>query len=334
MMEINQLFEQFNGLNVLVVGDVMIDRYLTGNVDRISPEAPVPIVHLNDSDNRLGGAANVALNLKALGATPYLCSVIGKDENAEVFLNLLPENQLSIRGIIQSSERVTTVKTRVIANHQHLLRVDREDTHDLSSKEEEAYLNNIRDLLESKEFHVILFQDYNKGVLSYNVIRGIILDAIKRDIPTAVDPKYKNFWAYKHVTLFKPNLKEIRTQLEQDVAVNMTDLTEASAQIKSKLGNQLTMITLSEKGLFIEDDKKYTDVVPTQERIIADVCGAGDTVISVTSLCLALGIDPKEIAVLANLAGGQVCEKIGVVPVDKEQLRQEYISLYNRKINQ
>jgi len=312
----------------------MIDRYLTGNVDRISPEAPVPIVHLNDSDNRLGGAANVALNLKALGATPYLCSVIGKDENAEVFLNLLPENQLSIRGIIQSSERVTTVKTRVIANHQHLLRVDREDTHDLSSKEEEAYLNNIRDLLESKEFHVILFQDYNKGVLSYNVIRGIILDAIKRDIPTAVDPKYKNFWAYKHVTLFKPNLKEIRTQLEQDVAVNMTDLTEASAQIKSKLGNQLTMITLSEKGLFIEDDKKYTDVVPTQERIIADVCGAGDTVISVTSLCLALGIDPKEIAVLANLAGGQVCEKIGVVPVDKEQLRQEYISLYNRKINQ
>lgn len=334
MMEINQLFEQFNGLNVLVVGDVMIDRYLTGNVDRISPEAPVPIVHLNDSDNRLGGAANVALNLKALGATPYLCSVIGKDENAEVFLNLLPENQLSTRGIIQSSERVTTVKTRVIANHQHLLRVDREDTHDLSSKEEEAYLNNIRDLLESKEFHVILFQDYNKGVLSYNVIRGIILDAIKRDIPTAVDPKYKNFWAYKHVTLFKPNLKEIRTQLEQDVAVNMTDLTEASAQIKSKLGNQLTMITLSEKGLFIEDDKKYTDVVPTQERIIADVCGAGDTVISVTSLCLALGIDPKEIAVLANLAGGQVCEKIGVVPVDKEQLRQEYISLYNRKINQ
>lgn len=334
MMEINQLFEQFNGLNVLVVGDVMIDRYLTGSVDRISPEAPVPVVHLSDSDNRLGGAANVALNLKALGATPYLCSVIGKDENAEVFLNLLPENQLSTRGIVQSSERVTTVKTRVIANNQHLLRVDREDTHDLSSKEEEAYLNNIRDLLESKEFHVILFQDYNKGVLSYSVIRGIILDAIKRDIPTAVDPKYKNFWAYKHVTLFKPNLKEIRAQLEQSVAINMTDLTEASSRIKSKLGNQLTMITLSEKGLFIEDDKKYTDVVPTQERTIADVCGAGDTVISVTSLCLALGIDPKEIAVLANLAGGQVCEKVGVVPVDKEQLRQEYVSLQSKKINQ
>ncbi|MCH2083514.1 MAG: bifunctional ADP-heptose synthase [Saprospiraceae bacterium] len=334
MMEINQLFEQFNGLNVLVVGDVMIDRYLKGSVDRISPEAPVPVVHLSDSDNRLGGAANVALNLKALGATPYLCSVIGKDENAEVFLNLLPENQLSTRGIVQSSERVTTVKTRVIANNQHLLRVDREDTHDLSSKEEEAYLNNIRDLLESKEFHVILFQDYNKGVLSYSVIRGIILDAIKRDIPTAVDPKYKNFWAYKHVTLFKPNLKEIRAQLEQSVAINMTDLTEASSRIKSKLGNQLTMITLSEKGLFIEDDKKYTDVVPTQERTIADVCGAGDTVISVTSLCLALGIDPKEIAVLANLAGGQVCEKVGVVPVDKEQLRQEYVSLQSKKINQ
>lgn len=324
MSDSSQFFEQFNDLNVLVVGDVMIDRYLTGNVDRISPEAPVPVVHLKDRNNRLGGAANVALNLKAMGATPYLCSVVGEDDNAKVFLNLLPKHQLSTRGIIQSKERVTTVKTRVIANAQHLLRVDQEDTHDLSAKEEEAYLSNIRDLLESKDINVILFQDYNKGVLSYSVIRAIILDAIKRDIPTAVDPKFKNFWAYKHVTLFKPNLKEIKAQLEQEVKPELGTLRHASSTIKSKLGNSLTMITLSEKGLFVENSEGEARMVPTQPRLIADVCGAGDTVISIASLCLALGISPEETALLANLAGGQVCEKVGVVPVDKHQLQVEF----------
>lgn len=304
----------------------MIDRYLHGSVSRISPEAPVPVVHLKESQDRLGGAANVALNIKALGATPYLCSIIGKDDNGESFSKLLPDHLLSDRGILLSKERQTTVKTRVISSHQHLLRVDREDTHDLSSNDEEAYLQRIREILDSKDIDLILFQDYNKGVLTYRIIREVILESVKRDIPTVVDPKFKNFWAYKHVSLFKPNLREIQQQLPFEIKAEMADLQKASDYIKTQLGNQHTFITLSEKGLFFDSGKK-TAIIPTQARQIADVCGAGDTVISIVALGLAAALEMPIIANLANLAGGQVCEKVGVVPVDKGQLQKEYQSL-------
>ena len=322
-----ELFERFNQLNILIVGDVMIDRYLTGKVDRISPEAPVPVVNLKGRENRLGGAANVALNIKALGATPYLCSVIGEDENGSEFLKLLPENNLPTRGILQSPNRITTVKTRVIASNQHLLRVDHEDNSDLQTTDAQIYLQRIRDILDQKEIHAILFQDYNKGVLSYSIIQAIILESLKRDIPTAVDPKNENFWSYKHVHLFKPNLKEIRDQIPQSIITpELNPLKQAASQIKKTLGNKYTLITLSEHGIFLNGDGDDL-ILPTQPRQIADVCGAGDTVISVSTLGLALGEEMKEIALLANLAGGQVCEKVGVVPVDKTQLEAEYLAL-------
>lgn len=326
MTSTTDFFATFSDLNIMIVGDVMIDRYLHGAVSRISPEAPVPIIHLQDSQDRLGGAANVALNIKALGATPYLCSVIGVDENSQSFNQLLPDNQLTNRGIVPSKERQTTVKTRVISNHQHLLRVDREDTHDLSPADEAAYLKNIRDILDSKEIDLILFQDYNKGVLTYKVIREIILESIKRDIPTVVDPKFKNFWAYKHVSLFKPNLREIQQQLPFAIKAELADLQKASDYIKAQLGNQHTLITLSEKGLFFDSGNELA-IIPTHARQIADVCGAGDTVISIVALGLAAALDMPIIANLANLAGGQVCEKVGVVPVDKAQLQEEYEAL-------
>lgn len=319
----SNIFNAFNALNVLIVGDVMIDRYFSGSVDRISPEAPVPVVHLQQKENRLGGAANVALNIKALGATPYLCSVIGQDAGAATFMELLPENQLSTKGIFQSQERITTIKTRILAGSQQLLRVDEEITKDLSEKASKAYLDTIYSILEDKDIHVILFQDYNKGVLNEKVIRTIMLEAIKRDIPTAVDPKYKNFWAYKHVTLFKPNLKEIRSQLAMPLDATQDSLAQAAAYVRQQLGNQYTLITLSEKGLFI-DKNGENHLLGTRPRSIADVSGAGDTVISVASLGLALGLNIKEIAILSNLAGGQVCERVGVVPVDKQQLQLEY----------
>ena len=326
MVKTGNFLNAFSKANILVVGDVMIDRYLSGNVNRVSPEAPVPVVHLQGIDNRLGGAANVALNLKALGATPYLCSVIGKDENADAFLGLLPKHNLSTRGIIQSAERKTTVKTRVLAQNQHLLRVDIEDTHDLSSHERNTYLEVIRDILDTKDIHAILFQDYNKGVLCHKAISEIVLEAVKRDIPTAVDPKNNNFWAYKHVTLFKPNLKEIRAQLPFKVNTDTASLIKATEAINERIGNQITLITLSEAGLFIAD-KEDQALVPTQARSIADVCGAGDTVISVATIGIALRMPLREIATLANLAGGQVCEKVGVVPVDAAQLKKEYESI-------
>ncbi len=326
MTETNNFFEAFNSLNVLIVGDVMIDRYLTGKVTRVSPEAPVPVVHLQDRENRLGGAANVALNIKALGATPYLCSVIGDDTAAKQFLRLLPKHELSTKGIIKSTERQTTVKTRVIASNQHLIRVDTEDSHDLSSEETKQYLDNIKSILDSTDIHVILFQDYNKGVLSLEVIRELILESLKRDIPTVVDPKHRNFLAYKHVSLFKPNLKEIRESAPFSIQPELGDLAKAARFLQEKLGNQYTMITLSELGIFIDDANKCS-IIGTQARNIADVCGAGDTVISVAALGIALSLDIKEVAILANLAGGQVCEKVGVVPVDKKQLQEEYVRL-------
>ncbi len=329
MVHIPGLFEAFNKVNVLIVGDVMIDRYLTGRVDRISPEAPVPVVHLQNTENRLGGAANVALNVNALGATAYLCSVIGEDEMGDEMMKLLPAAGLATRGVSRSSARTTTVKTRIMAQGQQLLRVDSEKNDDLGAADLQRLLTTIGDLLESREIHVILFQDYNKGVLSIPAIQAVMLEAIKRDIPTAVDPKAKNFWAYKHVTLFKPNLREIRAQLDQPVLPEPASLQQAAREISQKLGNRYTMITLSEKGLFLDDARRST-VLPTQPRSIADVSGAGDTVISIAALGLALDADMAEVAELANLAGGQVCEKLGVVPVDKVQLEREYEQLVRK----
>jgi D-glycero-beta-D-manno-heptose-7-phosphate kinase len=323
MIETTTLFRAFEKVNVLIVGDVMLDRYLWGEVSRISPEAPVPVVRFQGEENRLGGAANVALNVQGLGATAYLCGVVGKDENAAHLLELLPQTGLFSEGILQSEDRMTTVKTRVVAGNQHLLRVDREDVKDLSHKLETAFLENIRFLLETKDIHVILFQDYNKGVLSKRVIQSVILEARERAIPTAVDPKNRNFWEYRGVQLFKPNLKEVQNGLRRTIAITEASLSEASAFICRKLSNELTMITLSEKGLFIYENDEGK-IIPTRPRSITDVCGAGDAVISVAALGLASSMGLEELAVLANLAGGQVCEKVGVVPVDKKQLKVEF----------
>lgn len=324
-----QTFEAFKKQNILIIGDVMIDRYLTGSVDRISPEAPVPVVRLTGQDDRLGGAANVALNLKALGATPYLCSVAGGDDNGAQLRKLLPEVQLSDRGLVYSPERRTTVKSRVIAGNQHLLRVDAEDTHDLSAGEQENLLHLVIELLEQKNIHAILFQDYNKGVLSHPVIRAVMLEAIKRDIPTAVDPKFDNFWSYKHVTLFKPNLKEIRAQMPFEVQPTLEDLDRAANYLRSKLGNPYSLVTLSERGVYL-NNRGEGQTLPTHPRSITDVCGAGDTVFAVAGLGLSLGLPLDEIAQLSNLAGGQVCERVGVVPVDRHQLEQEYQQLLRK----
>jgi len=317
---------QFSQLNIVVIGDVMIDRYLSGKVDRISPEAPVPVVHLRSEDNRLGGAANVALNIQAMGATPYLFSVIGEDDNGKLLEQLLPESNISAKYLLKHSDRVTTVKTRVLAQNQHLLRVDREDASPIKEPLAAQLMEQLRNLLDHKEIHLILFQDYNKGVLTPGLIREVMLEALRRDIPTAVDPKYDNFWAYRHVTLFKPNLREIQHQVDPHLKADLPSLQAAAQEVSRRLGNAYTMITLSEKGVFVAS-KELSEIIPTYERTIADVCGAGDTVISIMALGLAAKMDLSTIARLANLAGGQVCEKVGVVPVDKHQLAKEYASL-------
>jgi len=316
------IFNEFNKQVILVIGDVMIDRYWQGKVERISPEAPVPIVNLDKIENRLGGAANVALNLKALGATPILCSVIGKDEDGELFIDILKENNLSTEGILTSDKRRTTVKSRVIAGNQHLLRMDSEDLHYIEKEEQISFIKKTCNLMDNYSPNALLMQDYNKGVLSHQVIRSIESKADATKIPIAVDPKFKNFWSYQYATLFKPNLKEVQAAWGQQFQPTLSDLKKASTEIRKRLHNKYNLITLSEKGVFVDDGEEAI-IIPTHPRSIADVCGAGDTVISVATLGLALGLNIQRVAKMANLAGGQVCEKIGVVSVDKAALLNE-----------
>jgi D-glycero-beta-D-manno-heptose-7-phosphate kinase len=330
------LFEQFKDFNVLIVGDVMIDHYLYGKVNRISPEAPVPIVELQSTEERLGGAANVALNIKALGATPYLFSVIGDNTEGDTFLELMEQQGLNTQGILQSSERQTTVKTRIMAGTHQMLRLDSEIKTDLNEKDRHELLRSIHSLLEKKKIHAIILQDYNKGVLSLPVIQRMMLHGTKRNIPTAVDPKKNNFFEYKNATLFKPNLKEIKDVLPFEINPNLESLQHAADYLRTQLAQQFTMITLSEKGLFLEENTEggrnpdeggkvvAGKIHPTQSRNIADVSGAGDTVISIAALSLAASFDKDTLALLSNLAGGQVCESAGVISVDRAQLQREY----------
>jgi D-glycero-beta-D-manno-heptose-7-phosphate kinase len=320
------IFQKFTQLNVVIVGDVMIDRYLHGKVSRISPEAPVPVVELQRTEDRLGGAANVALNIKAMGATPYLFSAIGLDTEGSRFLELMTENNLSTRGLMQIAGRPTTVKSRIMAGTQQMLRVDSEVTTDISDGHREDFIHNLHIFLKENKIDVLIFQDYNKGVLSPNMIQQVMVETTRYNIPTAVDPKRHNFLTYQGVTLFKPNLKEIRDAVDFDVKPDVDSLIHASAFLKTRLNNQLTMITLSEKGLFLGSDTEGS-IFPTQPRHISDVSGAGDTVISVASLCLAAKTDNRTLAQLSNLAGSQVCELAGVVPVNRAQLEAEFLAL-------
>lgn len=332
--DITEIFEKFNSLKVLVIGDAMIDSYLWGTVERISPEAPVPIVAVNKRENRLGGAANVALNLQALGATPVLCTVIGDESKGLLFTELLDDQNLSQKGIIKSKDRITTTKFRIIGNHTQMLRVDEEIDTGISEKETEMLYEVIEKLTDTEKTDVIIFEDYDKGVISSLLIKKVADLALKKSIPVVADPKRKNFTAYRNITLFKPNLKELKEGLKFDFSTgNLSELEKTVDDLQLKNNIDIIMVTLSEAGVYLslKDHKSNTIVgrhnIPAHVRNIADVSGAGDTVISVAALCLALKLDPHLIATLTNLAGGLVCEEVGVVPVNKEKLMQEALKM-------
>ena len=326
-MNYKDLFDKFNGLRILVIGDVMLDAYVMGKVNRISPEAPVPIVSLENEDARIGGAGNVALNLLALGAKPIICGVIGEDSSGDKLLNLFEKNGISTDGLVKSMVRKTTVKTRVISNKQQLLRIDSESTFPLLESEEIKLNNTIQNII-NQGIDGIIFEDYNKGVLTDSVIKNTIKIALEKDIPTAVDPKKENFLSYKGVSLFKPNLKELKEGLNLNFDFNSNkDLFEKGIEVlEEKLQNEISFVTLSEHGVFIKNQtEKY--YVPAHMRSISDVSGAGDTVIAVATLCLISGASTKQIAEISNLAGGLVCEKSGVVSISKNDLFSEVSEL-------
>ncbi len=308
----------------------MIDSYLIGAVDRISPEAPVPIISVTNNEYRLGGAANVALNIKALEANPIICTVIGDDENGKIFLNLLEKLNISKEHTIISRERKTTSKTRIISNGQHLLRVDNEINTELSSVDENLLTNNILQSINNNNIDVIIFEDYDKGVITKTLIDKITKIANSKNIFTTVDPKKRNFLHYKNTTLFKPNLKELSEGLMINInKENKEEIFNAVKTIHNKLNSKITFLTLSELGCYILN-QETSNYLPAEIRQIADVSGAGDTVISVASLCLTENMDIKDIAYISNIAGGLVCENVGVVSINKQQLKNEILKNTNQ----
>ncbi|MAZ92789.1 MAG: D-glycero-beta-D-manno-heptose-7-phosphate kinase [Lentimicrobiaceae bacterium] len=324
---ISKLFNEFNNLTAIVIGDVMVDSYIWGSVNRMSPEAPVPIVEVEKRENRLGGAANVGLNLKALGAKPILCSVIGDDPKGNEFIELLKGEGMLLDGIIQSSSRITTTKFRVIGNNSQLLRVDEETTENLEEIYQEAIQNKVKEIIQVNDVDVIIFQDYDKGVINAELIEFVSKEAKEFDIPVVIDPKKENFMHYKDVTLFKPNLKEIKDGLNTDFDENNdADIEINVAKLQDELNADMVLNTLSEKGVFISwriDGGYESMLIPAHVRNIADVSGAGDTVISVAALCVSQKLEPPIMAAISNLAGGLVCEEVGVVSLDKGKLLNE-----------
>ena len=321
-MNFQDLFDRFSTKRVLVIGDVMVDAYLKGKVNRMSPEAPVPIVDLFEKDERIGGAGNVALNLAALGASPIICSVIGADSEGKRLIQLFKEAKISTDGIYASSNRRTTVKTRVLSNNKQLLRIDSEDT-SLISKEEETQLYQQIERIVEQGIDGIIFEDYNKGVLTSHLISSVMILAKFHGIPTTVDPKKDQFFSYRGCTLFKPNLKELKEglKIEFDFKNDKASFLKAVAQLEESLENEISFITLSEHGVFIQQDQPV--FIPAHLRNIADVSGAGDTVIAVATLCLISGAEIHTIGAIANIAGGLVCEHPGEVSIEKEQLLHE-----------
>jgi rfaE bifunctional protein kinase chain/domain len=327
--DFDKLFHQFTQLKIAVVGDVMLDTYWWGNVDRISPEAPVPVVAVRKKEQRIGGAGNVALNACSLGAAVSMISVLGKDDDGEQLTRLLTENNIETKYLVHSEHRITTNKIRIISRNQHMMRLDAELSDDMLKADEDRLLYAFENYIAAEDPDVVVLEDYNKGVLTENVIRKIISLCKKNSILTAVDPKRKNFFAYEGIGIFKPNLKEVKDGLNiLNDAVNLSVLKDMHLLLQERLKHQVSLITLSEKGVFYQQENN-TDIIPTHIRNVADVSGAGDTVIAVASLVFAATRDAKLMAEMANIAGGLVCEEVGTVAIDKEKLLHECKLLLN-----
>jgi len=327
---INNLFNTYNQTKIGVVGDIMLDTYWWGSVDRISPEAPVPVVALQKKELRVGGAANVALNLRALGAPTTLFAMIGKDEEGVALKGLLEKEGIQINYIQTSSTRVTTNKVRVMGRNQQMMRLDHEHTNELSTKEEDELIANFIEYVLQEKPALIILEDYNKGVLTERVIETILAFCKTHEVPTSVDPKQKNFLAYKGCTLFKPNLKEVKEGLNVQVDnVNLANLEKVHAVLQKSLAHEISFITLSEHGVYYAT-KSEQKLIPTHIRNISDVSGAGDTVIAVASLTYAATKNMALAAEIANIAGGLVCELVGTAPIDKNVLQAEVVNLLGK----
>jgi len=323
MTECEELFNDFNSLKIGVIGDVMLDTYIWGKVDRISPEAPVPIVSLHHKEQRIGGAGNVAINCSRLGAKVFMLGVTGDDDEASQLEQLLKESLIDTTGLIKSIKRKTTNKTRIISRNQQMLRFDAEITDDLNKEEESALLKQISNFIEHEDPNILIFEDYNKGVLTEKVIEEAIALCRASGVITAVDPKRKNFFNYKNVDIFKPNMKEVQEGLNLMFETSdIYQLRNIHEQLQKQLQHKVSLITLSEKGIFYQQLQNAA-IIPSHLRNVADVSGAGDTVIAVAAMVYAATKNAHLMAEIANIAGGLVCEEVGTATVDREKLLRE-----------
>ncbi|WKZ68561.1 MAG: D-glycero-beta-D-manno-heptose-7-phosphate kinase [Melioribacteraceae bacterium] len=315
---LKELSNNFSGKRIAVIGDMMLDCYFWGDVKRISPEAPVPVVEIDDEFFRFGGAANVALNISSLGGIPIPLGVVGNDNDGNIFQKLIDEKNIDSSGLIIDNSRPTTAKTRVIAGKQHIVRIDKESKQNISKESEDKILGKLRS--EIKNIDAIILQDYNKGVLTPRLIEKVIDLAIKNKIIITVDPKFNNFFKYTNVTLFKPNRKETEDVFGTHM-MNDEDIHNSGHKLLEKLNAKYVLLTLGEKGVALfEKGKKTVKRIPTKARKVSDVSGAGDTVIATLTIALAAGAKIDEAAYLANYAGGLVCEEVGIVPIQKNKL--------------
>ena len=322
-MKSTELFDQFKGKRILVIGDVMLDTYMWGHVERISPEAPVPIVTVDKKEYRIGGASNVALNIASLGASVSMISVVGNDEEGKQLQQLLQQQNIKTDFLLNSPKRITTSKTRIISRNQQMMRLDNEITTDLGYEDENRLILALQTFIAQEKPDVLIFEDYNKGVLTELVIQKAIDLCKHHGIVTTVDPKRKNFFSYKGVDVFKPNLKEVKDGLNlltDDVSEEA--LKQIHLRLKEQLQHHTSFITLSEKGVYYENETE-AGIIPSHRRNIADVSGAGDTVIAVASLVYTATKDIQLMAEVANIAGGLVCEEVGTAAIQQERLLQE-----------
>jgi D-glycero-beta-D-manno-heptose-7-phosphate kinase len=330
-LDFDNLFNSFSSVKIAVIGDVMLDTYWWGKVDRISPEAPVPVVAVTKKEQRIGGAANVALNIASLGASVHAISVLGNDDEGKQLMTLLQSNNINANYIVESAARITTNKIRIISRNQHMMRLDAEVITPLSPTEEEKLIQSFKKYIIAEKPTLVILEDYNKGVLTEKVIKEVIKLCKQHTILTAVDPKRKNFFEYKGVDIFKPNLHEVKEALNilgDEVSEKL--LEEIHIALQEKLQHNISLITLSEKGVFYESGNEK-NIIPTHIRSVADVSGAGDTVIAVACTVYAATKDMRLMAEMANIAGGLVCEEVGTVAIDKIKLQNECKHLLTTK---
>ena len=316
---LDTLFHAFSQQTILVIGDLMIDHYVWGDIARISPEAPVPVVEVQSEEYKLGGAANVCYNITTLGATVLPVGVVGNDEHGKILMDLFKKSQMSTEGLLTDTSRRTTIKSRIIARDQHVVRTDREDTESISKEMVEKIVGFIKEHLD--RIDGIIFEDYNKGLLVPDLIKQVIQLANENDIPVSVDPKFEHFFVYENVTLFKPNRKEAMDRLGL-AKMEVGDLKKAGKTLMDRLHCNALLITLGSSGMALFEKDQALSVIPTKAVKVHDVSGAGDTVIATMALCLAAGSNFKEAATIANQAAGLVCGQVGIVPVDKQELME------------